>query len=95
MIVITRFRIAPERAAGFTARAEEAVAALAARPGFTGSRIGRAADDPELWTVVTEWAGAGHYRRALGDFHVRVTAVPLLSEALDEPSAYEIVSGPT
>ena len=30
----------------------------------------------------------GSYRRALSAFEVKMTAVPLLSRAVDEPSAY-------
>ena len=33
----------------------------------------------------------GAYRRALSSYDVKVGAVPLLSRALDEPSAYEAV----
>jgi hypothetical protein len=35
----------------------------------------------------------GAYRRALSSYDVRVGAVPLLSRALDEPSAYETLIG--
>ncbi|MDA0564037.1 antibiotic biosynthesis monooxygenase [Streptomonospora sp. S1-112] len=92
MVVITRFTVAPDEAEDFTARAEAAVAAMAARPGFRGSWVGRAADDPRLWTVVTEWEGAGAYRRALSNFDVRVAAVPLLAQAHNEPSAFEVLA---
>ncbi|MUL40222.1 antibiotic biosynthesis monooxygenase [Streptomonospora sp. PA3] len=92
MVVITRFTVPAGEEDAFVARAEAAVEAMARRPGFRGSRIGRAADDPRLWTVVTEWEGPGAYRRALSNFDVRVAAVPLLSTAYNEPSAYEVVS---
>ncbi|GAB3459741.1 hypothetical protein GCM10027570_44090 [Streptomonospora sediminis] len=92
MFVITRFTVPAGEEDGFVVRAETAVAALARRPGFRASRIGRAADDPQLWSVVTEWDGPGAYRRALSNFDVRVAAVPLLSEAHNEPSAFELVS---
>jgi hypothetical protein len=36
------------------------------------------------------WRDVGSYRRALSSYDVKVTAVPLLSRALDEPSAYEL-----
>ncbi|MFD3686970.1 antibiotic biosynthesis monooxygenase family protein [Nocardiopsis sp. NPDC058631] len=92
MIVITRYSVPESDLDAFRADADAAVQALSRRPGFRGHRIGRAADDPDLWTVVTEWDGAGFYRRALSDFDVKVNAVPLLSRAIDEPSAYEIVA---
>ncbi len=33
----------------------------------------------------------GAYRRALSTYDVKLAAVPTLSQALDEPSAYEVV----
>ncbi|GAA1751064.1 MULTISPECIES: antibiotic biosynthesis monooxygenase family protein [Streptomonospora] len=92
MIVVTRYTVPEGEQDAFLAGAEAAVEAMARRPGFRGSRIGRAADDPLLWTVVTEWDGPGAYRRALSNFDVRVAAVPLLSTARNEPSAFEVVS---
>ena len=53
--------------------------------------VGRNVDDPGLWVLTTEWEGPGAYRRALSSYDVKVTAVPTLSRALDEPSAYEPV----
>ncbi|WP_017605146.1 antibiotic biosynthesis monooxygenase [Nocardiopsis alkaliphila] len=91
MIVITRYSVSEAETEAFRIDADAAVAVLAERPGFLRHRIGRATDDPTLWTVVTEWEGAGYYRRALSDFDVKITAVPLLSRAIDEPSAFEIL----
>ena len=48
-------------------------------------------DDPELWVLTTRWQNVGSYRRALSAYDVKLTAVPLLSRAIDEPSAYEVV----
>ncbi|GAB3205027.1 antibiotic biosynthesis monooxygenase family protein [Marinactinospora thermotolerans] len=92
MIVITRYTVSPNDADDFVARAREALGALSRRPGFKEGSVGRAADDPDLWTVVTSWEGAGYYRRALSDFDVKVAAVPLLALAHDEPSAFEVVA---
>ena len=39
--------------------------------------------------MVTRWRDVGSYRRALSSYDVKVGAVPLLSRAIDEPSAYE------
>lgn len=91
MIVITRYSVPEADVEAFRADAAKAVEVLSRRPGYRGHRLGRAADDPALWTVVTEWDGAGFYRRALSDFDVKVHAVPLLSRALDEPTAFEIM----
>ena len=39
--------------------------------------------------LTTEWVNVGSYRRALSPFEVKMTAVPLLSRCIDEPTAYE------
>ena len=89
MLVVNRFVVADE--ATFAERAATALAALAARPGYLSGRIGRAADAPDQWCLVTEWESVGAYRRALGAFEVKVHATPLLAECVDEPSAYEVL----
>jgi hypothetical protein len=74
-------------------RAELTVAhdALAERPGFVEGHLGRNVDDPTLWVLTIRWENVGAYRRALSAYDVKLHAVPLLSRALDEPSAYEVV----
>ena len=89
VIVVNRFRVVEHEAAVFAEAAQLARATLATRPGHLDSRLGRNLDDPELWTLVTQWADVGSYRRALSAYEVKVSAVPLLGRALDEPSAYE------
>ena len=93
MIVVNRFRAVPEAASGDALRSglERALDALGERPGFVEGTIGRNLDDPELWLLTTRWENVGSYRRALSSYDVKLTAVPLLSRALDEPSAYEVV----
>jgi heme oxygenase (mycobilin-producing) len=91
MLVLNRF-VVPPGAAGFAERAHVALAALAERPGYLSGRLTRALDDPAYWTLVTEWESVGAYRRALGGFDVKVHATPLLSESLDEPSAFETLA---
>jgi quinol monooxygenase YgiN len=91
VLVTTRFRIPEADGETFLARAERAVEALAARPGFRNGRVGRAVEDPEAWVVHTEWDGVGAYRRALSGYDVKVYAAPLLGLAIDEPSAYEVL----
>jgi heme oxygenase (mycobilin-producing) len=76
----------------FVERAEAALAALAARPGYVSGALGRAYDDPTHWALSTEWASVGAYRRALGGFDVKVHATPLLAQSVDEPSAFEILA---
>lgn len=95
MLVVNRFRVdeADEGAAAELLRDLRAAhAALAARPGYADGALGRNLDDPSLWVLTTTWENVGSYRRALSSYDVKVTAVPVLSRALDEPSAYETVA---
>jgi hypothetical protein len=92
VLVLTRYRVPAAGVEDFLAQAREALSALAAAPGHVEGRIGRAADDPDLWLVVTRWTGAGPYRRALSSYDVRARATPLLSRAIDEPTAFELVA---
>ena len=66
-------------------------AVLAERAGYVDGQIGRNVDDPTLWVLTTRWENVGAYRRALSSYEVKLNAVPLLSRAVDEPSAYELV----
>ena len=91
MLVVTRYRVAAPDAAAFVAQASAALAALAAQPGWRSGRIGRATDDGELFVLTCEWDAVGAYRRALSAYQVKVEAVPLLSRAIDEVSAYEVL----
>jgi hypothetical protein len=93
---MNRFVVEEDASTQFTERAHAALAALATRPGYRSGRLTRSLDDPRRWCLVTEWASVGTYRRALGDFDVKVYATPLLAESVDEPSAYETLaeSGP-
>ncbi len=75
--------------AGFQADAEQALRVLAGRPGFVRGTVGRATDDEGSWLLLTEWESVGAYRRGLGGYQVKLTATPLLSQALDRPSAFE------
>jgi len=92
MLVLNRFVVSPATQDGFVTRAHAALAALADRPGYLSGRLTRALDDPAWWTLVTEWESVGAYRRALGGFDVKVHATPLLSESIDEPSAFETLA---
>ncbi len=93
MLVVSRFSVPETGGEEFVARAQVALDALAARPGYRSGRVGRAVDDPTRWVLVTEWDGVGAYRRALSAYEVKVSASPLLAESVDEPSAYEVLLG--
>lgn len=105
MLVVNRFRVgsrdgdgrdgqdgADDAAEGFADRAREALAAFAECLGFVDGRLGRAADDTSWWCLITRWESVGAYRRALGSFRVKVAATPLLAEAVEESSAYEVLA---
>ena len=87
--MVSRFRVDEGVQDAFRADVEEAIGALRGCAGFVDAEGGRNVDDPTLWVLVTRWADVGSYRRALSSYDVKVSAVPLLSRALDEPSAYE------
>ena len=89
MLVVLRFAVDDAGREEFLADAGEALAALAARPGYESGRLARAYDDPSVWCLLTEWASVGTYRRALSAYDVKVRGTPLLARALPEPSAFE------
>ena len=89
MLVVNRFEVLEEQAEAFAEQLVAAHGVLAARPGYVDGAIGRNVDEPRLWVLQTRWADVGSYRRALSSYDVKVDVVPLLSQAIDEPSAYE------
>lgn len=91
LLVVSRFRLSPADRPGFLVDADRAMASLAARPGCRSVSLGQSTDEEGLLVIRSEWDGVGAYRRALSDFDVKVNAIPLLSSAIDEPSAYEVV----
>ncbi len=91
MLVVNRFRVPLDDGEAFRAELTAAHDVLAERPGYVEGRIGRNLDDPTLWVLTTRWENVGAYRRALSAYDVKLQAVPLLSRAVDEPSAYEVV----
>jgi quinol monooxygenase YgiN len=93
VLVVSRFRVEEADQERFRAELAVAIDALAGRAGFVSAESGRNLDDPALWVLVTRWADVGSYRRALSSVEVKMAAVPLLSRALDEPSAYEPADG--
>ncbi|MGH8861602.1 MAG: antibiotic biosynthesis monooxygenase family protein [Jatrophihabitantaceae bacterium] len=75
--------------ASFEQRAQDALAVLAERPGFVRGNLARSTDDTAAWLLLTEWQDVGSYRRALGNYEVKLRAAPLLGEAVDLPSSFE------
>jgi hypothetical protein len=91
VLVVNRFRVEESDAPHFAEDLAAAHAVLAGRSGYVGGTVGRNVDDPTLWVLETRWADVGSYRRALSAYDVKLGAVPLLSRAVDEPSAYEVL----
>src|SRR4051812_27469924 len=90
VLVVNRFRTDDE---SFRDHLAAALAVLGAQAGYEDGKLGRNVDDPALWVMVTRWRDVGSYRRALSSYDVKVGAVPLLSRAIDEPSAFEDLDG--
>jgi quinol monooxygenase YgiN len=89
VFVVIRFRVGEPAQAEFAVRAQAAVDVLAKQKGFVSAQVGRNLDDPELLALHLQWENVGSYRRALSPYEVKVAAVPLLSQAIDEPTAYD------
>ncbi|MEJ1110821.1 MULTISPECIES: antibiotic biosynthesis monooxygenase family protein [unclassified Kribbella] len=92
MFVVIRFRVPEAEQAEFAVRLQAAVDVLQKQKGFVAAQVGRNVDDPELIALNLEWLNVGSYRRALSPYEVKLTAVPLLSLAIDEPTAYDDLS---
>lgn len=89
LLVSMRFSVAKPR--GFVDQLRSAVEMLAQHDGFLDARIGRSLDDASLVQLSVRWTGVGAYRRALSAFDVKVAVVPLLANAIDESTAFEVV----
>lgn len=88
MLAISRFQVSDERTADFRARAEAAVAFFAGCRGCQDVWLLQNLDEPTLWTITSKWADVGSYRRSFNGYEAKMVLVQLLSEAIDEPSAY-------
>lgn len=89
MLVVTRFVVPEQDAAEFREKARTALLTMRSRRGCRAVVLGRSADDPTAWTLSTRWSSVGDYRRALSTFEVKVDVVPLLQQAVDEPTTFE------
>lgn len=91
LVVVSRFRVPPDQAGQFAIDARAAIEVLADSAGFIRASLGQSTDEPDLRVIVTEWEQVGSYRRALSRYEVKALAIPFMSHAIDEPSAYEVV----
>ena len=87
MIAITHFSVESDDV--FAPALELALTTLAARPGYVRGSAGRSTDGEGAWVLVTEWRTVGDYRRALGNYDVKLYATPVLAQAVDLPGAFE------
>jgi hypothetical protein len=90
-LVVIRFRGTDLPTDQGLAALREAVSILAQCPGFLSGAIGQSTDDPELLLLALTWRDIGSYRRALSRMEVKMRVVPLLSQAVDEPTAFEML----
>jgi quinol monooxygenase YgiN len=88
VFAVTRLRVAEADAGAVATDVAALLAALGARPGFRDGELGRAADEPGLWALVTRWDGVGAYRRALSAAEVKIAGAPVWVHAVDEPGVY-------
>jgi quinol monooxygenase YgiN len=89
VLVVTRYQVAPDDEPSFRTDAEAALRVLTERVGCLSATLGRAIDEPTLWTLTTTWQSVGAYRRALSHYDVKLVVVPLMYRAIDEVTAYE------
>ena len=89
VMAISRFRV-PGDPSGLRVQAGAVVEQFRASPGSAGAELVQNLDEPELWAIVSRWADVGSYRRAFNGYDGQVVLVPLLSEAIDEPGAYDV-----
>ena len=90
VLVVSRYRVDADRA-NWLAQMRAALAILGQSSGFLRGQIAQATDDANLMVVSTSWTNVGAYRKALSRFEVKAQVIPLLSLAIDEPSAFECV----
>lgn len=93
MLALSRFRYDDADPRAAEADLTRCLDGLRACAGYVDGTVGRSLDDPGLWVLQTRWSNVGAYRRALSSYDVRMSVVPLLSRAVDEPSAFEVIVG--
>ncbi|WP_214321957.1 antibiotic biosynthesis monooxygenase family protein [Nonomuraea sediminis] len=89
MLAVIRYTVPESQSQDFIKQAHVILDTLAGEPGFRRGRLARSVDEPNLWALVSEWEGAGFYRRALSA--ARMVMYPLMILMVNEPSAFEDV----
>lgn len=91
LVVISRFRVSVQGRSDFLQSMDTAIMILTRQAGCLAASLGQSTDEADLLLLRTEWAGVGAYRKALSAYEVKVSVVPLLSQAVDESSAFETI----
>ena len=89
MLAVIRYTVPESQSQDFVKQGHTILQTLSEQPGFLRGRLARSVDEPNLWALVSEWEGAGFYRRALSA--ARTAMYPLMILMVNEPSAYEDV----
>lgn len=85
LLAISRFRGVD---AAFAASAQEVVEFWKGRDGCVAAELVRNLDDEDLWAIVSRWRDVGAYRHSFNGYDAKMILTPVLSRAIDEPSAY-------
>ncbi|MEU0567603.1 antibiotic biosynthesis monooxygenase family protein [Nonomuraea sp. NPDC005983] len=89
VLAVIRYTVPEAQSHDFVKQSHAVLDLLAEQPGYLRGRLARSVDEPNLWALVTEWEGAGFYRRALSA--ARMVMYPLMTLMVNEPSAFEDV----
>jgi quinol monooxygenase YgiN len=89
VLAVIRYTVPESQSQDFLKQGHTILETLAGQPGFLRGRLARSVDEPNLWALVSEWEGAGFYRRALSA--ARMAMYPLMILMVNEPSAFEDV----
>ena len=88
MLAVARFSVPLANAAHFEAQLSTALEVFSKCNGYVSGEFGQNLDELTLWSLVTHWKNVGSYRRALSNNDVKMNAIPILAQAIDEPGAY-------
>lgn len=85
LLAISRFR---DPAPGFEQGARAVVEFWRGKDGCRFVELVRNLDEQSLWAIVSHWESVGAYRRSFSGHEAKMVLTPVLSLAVDEPSAY-------
>lgn len=91
LLVIVRFRVSSDARSTWLAGAERVLSIFARQSGVQCASIGQSTDETDLLLLRSEWDSVGDYRRALSDMDMKMHGIPFMAQAIDEPSAYELL----